>query len=152
MDKRIWIVGGAFIAVILFFGVYALINTGKSDNYDPIPTLDLMPDECYTASNSQIDAISDFIYGDYFLSQGYRKSLDDGYYIAAKVYFGDQSDPIGIGVWYVFGTTSNPRSVLVINDIGKKATPNLTLAVTTDFGFRMSDDEAKYVSECAENN
>jgi hypothetical protein len=112
--------------------------------------------DCNLASDEQIDQIMAFIDDPYYLKYGYRESFESnfkeefgsGFYIAAHICKEKDSRPVGIGVWYVFGSISDPRMVVMVNDIADIASPDLTMARDTNMDFSMSDDEAIHVKAC----
>ena len=143
-----YIAGLVLFLAIAFFVVWAM-NSQTSDTPTATAT---PPTNCVSATDYQIEAIAAFIHGDYRIGDGFAKHYGNGYFVSANIFRSNADIPLGVGVWYVFGTSFEPRSVLLVNEFGKTATPNLSLASTTDFGYSMDDDDAQYVESCTLNN
>ena len=139
--------------LVLFLATALVIVWAINANNSDTPTAAATPPvNCVSATDYQIEAISAFIHGDYSIDGGFAKHYGNGYYVAANIFRSNEDTPLGVGVWYVFGTSFEPRSVLLVHEFGKTATPNLSLASTTDFHYSMDDDDAKYVESCTLNN
>jgi hypothetical protein len=126
-------------------------NEIQSDIISETPTPTQMSfEDCTKAHSQQIARISEFIHGDYFLDNAYMEKFENGYFVAAEIYPSKYSDQIeAVGVWFVSGESFQPKTPYRMNYSAKIATPNLSMARTTDLGYDMDIAEAQFVDFCA---